>query len=66
MNFHDELKWTMHEYVKFVYKITKKFPRDELYGVTSQIRRSSMSVILNYTEGYARRRGQIVKFIKIS
>ncbi|MBI4653213.1 four helix bundle protein [Candidatus Kuenenbacteria bacterium] len=39
-----------------VYKITKKFPKDELYGVTSQIRRSSLSIILNYIEGYARRK----------
>ena len=57
MNFHDELKLTMHEYVKLIYKLTKQFPSDELYGVVSQIRRSSLSIILNYIEGYARRKG---------
>ncbi|MFA6295963.1 MAG: four helix bundle protein [Patescibacteria group bacterium] len=54
--FQEKLKLKMDEYVHFVYLVTKKFPRDELYGVTSQIRRASLSVILNYLEGYARRR----------
>lgn len=53
-NYHSELKDLMNAYVHLVYKATKDFPRDELYGVTSQIRRSSLSVILNYIEGYAR------------
>ena len=64
MNFHDELKLIMHQYIKLVYKITKKFPKDELYGVTSQIRRSSLSVILNYIEGYARRKNDDCKVYK--
>lgn len=38
----------MDEYVHLVYKLTKKFPKDELFGVTSQLRRSALSVILNY------------------
>ncbi len=48
------LKNKMDEYVHFVYKITKEFPKSELYGVVSQIRRSSLSIILNYIEGYTR------------
>ncbi|MSU75038.1 MAG: four helix bundle protein [Candidatus Magasanikbacteria bacterium] len=52
--FQDELKKKMHQYVKLVYHCTKTFPRDELYGVTSQFRRATLSVILNYIEGYAR------------
>jgi len=39
---------------KFIYKLTQKFPKDEMYGLTSQIRRSSLSVILNIIEGFAR------------
>ncbi|NCN07600.1 four helix bundle protein [Candidatus Falkowbacteria bacterium] len=70
MNFHDDLKITMHKYVKMIYNITKSFPKDELYGITSQIRRSSMSVILNYIEGYARRKGVnckvYINFLEIS
>ena len=46
----------MDEYAHLVYKITKKFPKEELYGVTSQLRRASLSVILNYIEGFARQR----------
>lgn len=53
-NFHEQLKEKMDEYVHFVYKITKQFPKEEMYGITSQLRRSSMSIILNYIEGYAR------------
>ncbi|MDD4332673.1 MAG: four helix bundle protein [Patescibacteria group bacterium] len=64
MNFHDSLKIKMHLYVKQVYKVTKNFPRDELYGVTSQFRRAAMSVILNYIEGYARRKGNNCKVYK--
>jgi len=53
-NFHEKLKKKMDEYVHFVYKITRKFPKEELFGTTSQIRRSALSVILNYIEGFAR------------
>ncbi len=49
----------MDIYVHLVYKITKSFPRDELYGVTSQLRRSALSVILNFIEGYARIRDKV-------
>lgn len=44
----------MDAYVQYVYLLTKKFPKDELYGVTSQLRRAAVSVILNYIEGFAR------------
>jgi four helix bundle protein len=64
MNYHDELKLNMHRYVKYVYGITKKFPKEELFSTTSQFRRSSLSVILNYIEGYARRRGENCKVYK--
>ena len=46
----------MHEYVRNTYKITQKFPREELYSSVSQIRRAALSVVLNYIEGYCRRR----------
>ena len=67
--FHDELKLLMDRYVNEIYDCTKNFPKDELFGVTSQIRRSSLSVILNYIEGYARgkNRNKVLKnFLEIS
>ncbi|MDX9783065.1 MAG: four helix bundle protein [Parcubacteria group bacterium] len=53
-NFHSKLKSKMDKYAFNVYKNTKKFPKDELFGIVSQLRRSALSVILNYIEGYAR------------
>ena len=40
--------------VKEIYTLTSKFPRQEIYGLTSQIRRAALSVVLNIIEGYAR------------
>lgn len=42
------------EYAKKVYLITKEFPKDEVYGITSQLRRASLSVSLNIAEGKGR------------
>jgi len=65
--FHDRLKKLMDEYVHFVYDITLTFPKDEMFGVTSQIRRASLSIILNYIEGYARKKKLVLKnFLEIS
>ncbi|MBU1164752.1 four helix bundle protein [Patescibacteria group bacterium] len=65
--FHKELKRLMDEYVSKVYDYTQDFPKEELYGVTSQLRRSSLSVILNYIEGFARRRDKVYKnYLEIS
>ncbi len=38
-----------------IFKLTKKFPKEELFGLTSQIRRSSRSVGANLVEGYRKR-----------
>ena len=41
--------------VERVYKATARFPREELYGLTSQMRRAAVSVPSNVAEGYCRR-----------
>lgn len=57
----------MDEYAHFIYKVTRKFPREELYGVTSQIRKAGVSVVLNYVEGYARIKPLVrLNFLEIS
>jgi len=65
--YHEELKKKMDEYVHLVYRLTRSFPKEELYGVISQLRRAVLSVILNYIEGYARGKGKVYKnFLEIS
>ena len=41
-----------------VYRITEKFPKEEIYGLTSQIRRAATSIPLNIAEGYAKKESQ--------
>jgi len=42
--------------VERCYRTTASFPREELYGITSQIRRASVSIPANVAEGYCRRK----------
>lgn len=39
--FHDKLRVKIDGFVHLIYKVNRKFPKEELYGVTSQLRRSS-------------------------
>ena len=41
-------------FVKEIYLLTKDFPKDELYGLTSQMRRCAISIPSNVAEGYGR------------
>ncbi len=43
-----------HVLVLEIYKITKSFPKDELFGLTNQIRRASVSITSNISEGFNR------------
>lgn len=54
-NFHDLIVWQKAmDIVVNIYKITKSFPREEIYGLTSQIRRTAVSIPSNIAEGQAR------------
>jgi four helix bundle protein len=43
------------DFVTKIYKMTSQFPKEEIYGITSQIRRSAVSIPSNIAEGAARK-----------
>ena len=54
-HFTDLHAWKIaHELTLFIYKISKKFPDDEKFGLTSQLRRASVSIESNIAEGFGR------------
>lgn len=65
--YQEKLKNLMDEFAHFVYRVSRRFPKEEMYGLTSQFRRAVLSVVLNYIEGYARKRLAVqVSFFEIS
>ena len=49
-----------------LYKATTAFPSSEIYGLTSQMRRASVSIPSNIAEGYRRSRAEYIRFVSIS
>ncbi|WP_304231912.1 four helix bundle protein [Jiulongibacter sediminis] len=56
-----------HKLVLSIYELTKAFPKEELYGITSQIRRAAVSVPTNIVEGCGRESdAEFKRFLSIS
>src|SRR5438128_1985058 len=56
-----------HQVTLAAYRVTRRFPRDELYGLTSQIRRSAASVCANIAEGCGRSsRRDFARFLHVA
>ena len=67
-NYRDLKVWSRaHELTISVYSETRAFPRDEIYGLTSQIRRACISIEANLAEGCGRRGDpELARFVRIS
>ena len=67
-SFENILAWQKaHEFVLAVYKITKTFPKEELFGLTSQFRRAAVSIEANIAEGYKKLgRADKLRFLNIA
>ncbi|MEQ9230187.1 MAG: four helix bundle protein [Cyclobacteriaceae bacterium] len=54
--FEDLIVWQKsHQLVLNVYRLTKKYPKEEIYNLVSQMRRSASSIPTNIAEGYRKR-----------
>ena len=61
-NFRDLNIWKLGvEIVEDTYKLTKNFPREELYGLASQMRRAAVSIPSNVAEGFTRKHNKEYK-----
>ena len=60
--------WKLSDELAFqVYTVTRNFPKEEIYGITSQIRRSALSIPTNIVEGYSRKGDkELARFVNIS
>ena len=60
--------WKLADELAFKgYKGTQNFPREEIYGITSQVRRSALSIPTNIVEGYSRKGDkELAHFVNIS
>ncbi|MBP9793910.1 MAG: four helix bundle protein, partial [Flavobacterium sp.] len=67
-NFRDLLVWQKSMiFVTKIYNTTKKFPKEEQFGITSQIRRSAISIPSNISEGLGRNSNKdYLRFLNIA
>lgn len=67
-NYRDLLAWQKAmDLVESVYHVTQAFPREEVYGLTSQLRRAAISIASNIAEGQGRRSSRdFLRFLSIA
>lgn len=54
--FNELIVWQKaHQFVLNIYAMSSKFPKEEIYGLTSQFRRAAISIAANIAEGYAKK-----------
>jgi four helix bundle protein len=67
-NYRDLQVWTKaHKLTLDLYRLSQTFPREEIYGLTSQLRRAAVSIGANLAEGCGRRTSnELARFVRIA
>jgi four helix bundle protein len=67
-NYRDLQVWNKaHVLTLELYRISQRFPREEIYGITSQLRRAAVSIGANLAEGCGRRTStELARFVRIA
>jgi len=67
-SFQDLIVWQKaHQFVLSIYRFSERFPKEEVFGLTSQTRRAGISIPANIAEGFKRRtKGDKVRFMNIA
>ena len=67
-SFQDLIVWQKgHQFVLSIYRLTDSFPKNEIYGLTSQLRRAAISIPANIAEGFKKKtKGDKARFMNIA
>lgn len=67
-SFEDLIVWQKaHQFVLMVYSLTESFPKQEVFGLTSQFRRAAVSIAANIAEGFKKKgKAEKARFMNIA